>query len=339
MDPSLLLDLASVTKAVGTSTLAMILTDAGELDLEARVRRYVPALRGQGKDEITIEQLLTHTAGLQPWWPLYFEATDRSRALAAAARLPLAAQPGAMWCYSDLGLILAGQIIEDITGLDLAHAFDSMIAEPLGLSARYGPVPAAEAAASSDGDTYEFAMVDSGEPYPVPFNVDGFASWRTEELRGDVNDGNAAHALAGVAGHAGLFATVDDLLQLGTALRDGQLVASSVLERYATPASLNPDQAIGYRYTVLAGSTTRTRVLHHGGFTGIYFAVGLDEELVVAGGALRLYGGLGPIPADGSVPERGGLLTTAQVQDLLLGAARAALENDHSIPTTVDEER
>jgi CubicO group peptidase (beta-lactamase class C family) len=339
MHRSLLLDLASVTKAAATSTIAMILTHAGELEVEARVQRYLPGFGGGAKDEVTVEQLLTHTGGLQAWWPLYYQATDRSRALVAAATLPLTARPGTTWRYSDLGLILAGQVIEEVTGLGLDRAFRTMVAEPLGLTARYGPVPPETAAASSVGDAYEFAMVDSGEPYPVPFGVEGFDSWRTGELRGVANDGNAAHALAGVAGHAGLFATVDDLLRLGKGLRDGRLVPSAVLERYAEPAALNPEQAIGFRRTVLVAGTTRTRVLHHPGFTGTYFAVGLDEELVVAGGAMRLYGALGAIPDDGSAPDREGLVTTAEIQDLLLAAACAALSHDHTTTATHGEER
>jgi serine-type D-Ala-D-Ala carboxypeptidase len=335
MSPDLLLDVASVTKVAVTTTLAMLLTDAGSLDLGTPAARYLPALADDVRREITVEQLLTHTAGLRPWWPLYVEQTDRDRALAAAAGLPLAAAPGTTWCYSDLGLMLAGQVIEAVTGLGLAEAFATMVAAPLGLTARYGPVPPAEAAASADSDAYEHAMIATGTPYPVPYRPADFPGWRTGPMRGTANDGNAAHALAGVAGHAGLFATVADLLRLGSALRGGEVVRGSTLARFATPSRLNPDQAVGFRRTRLDAGVT---LLHHGGFTGTFLAVGLETELVIAGGAMRLYGTLGPIPAHGAPADRTGLLVSQRIHDHLLDAARTALAPT-ALPATILEER
>ena len=138
-----------------------------------------------------------------------------------------------------------------MTGAGLAGAFASLVAGPLGLNARYGPVPAGRAAASADSDAYEFAMVATGRPYPVPYTTGAFAGWRDHELRGVVNDGNAAHALDGVSGHAGLFATVADLLTLGAALRAGDLGGRAVLERFAAPSAVAPDRALGFRRRVL----------------------------------------------------------------------------------------
>src|SRR5262249_39549070 len=149
---------------------------------------------------------------------------------------------------------------------NLADAFRRLVAEPLGLTAVYGPVPAERAAAGADSDAYEFGMVATGNPYPVPFTANGFAGWRNGELRGVVNDGNAAHARGGVAGHAGLFATVDDLLTLGAALRGGDFVPHAVLNRFATANPVHPEQAVGFRDRRLeAGGETLT-VLYHGGF-------------------------------------------------------------------------
>ena len=160
---------------------------------------------------------------------------SRDVALERAQRLPIASRPGTAWCYSDLGPILAGRIVEQVTTLGLADAFRTLVAEPLGLAARYGPIPAARAAASADSDAYEFGMVASGRPYPVPFTAGQFPGWRNRPLRGEVNDGNAAHALGGVAGHAGLFATVGDLLRLGAAVRGGDFIPAPVLARFADP--------------------------------------------------------------------------------------------------------
>ncbi|GAA5191491.1 serine hydrolase domain-containing protein [Rugosimonospora acidiphila] len=326
-----LLDLASVTKVASTTTLAMRLVAAGQLSLEAPARRYLPDFDGEGKDGVTVEQLLTHTAGLPPWWPLYCETRDRDTALERAQALPLAAKPGTEWRYSDLGLILAGHIVERITTLNLADAFRRLVAEPLGLTAVYGPVPAERAAAGGDSDAYEFGMIATGEPHPVPFTTDSFTGWRRGELRGVANDGNAAHALGGVAGHAGLFATVDDLLTLGAAVRGGDLVPHAVLARFATPNAVHPEQAVGFRCRRLEVGGQALTVLHHGGFTGTFLALAIERELVVAGGAMRLYGTLGPIPASltgptgGTAPDVTGLVPGTDIQGVLLDAAREAL--------------
>ena len=348
MTSEMLLDLASVTKVAATTTLIMRLVAGGQLGLEARARQFLPAFTGGGKDDVTVEHLLTHTAGLRPWWPLYCEATDREGALARAQALPLDSQPGTAWCYSDLGLILAGRVVEQVTTLSLADAFRQLVARPLGLAARFGPVPADQAAASADSDAYEFGMIATGQPYPVPFTVGQFPGWRNRTLRGEVNDGNAAHALGGVAGHAGLFATVGDLLRLGAALRGGDFIPAPVLARFATPSVVHPEQAVGFRRASARVGTRDITLLYHGGFTGTYFAFAPEDELVVAGGAMRLYGTVGPIPgvgpssADGPIPGVGRypaasqLVAGTDIQSVLLEAALAAF-GQASIPATLAE--
>jgi CubicO group peptidase (beta-lactamase class C family) len=331
MTSEMLLDLASVTKVAATTTLIMRLVAAGQLSLRAPAHDFLPSFAGPGKDDVTVEHLLTHTAGLRPWWPLYCAATDRDSALASAQALPLDCRPGTAWCYSDLGLILAGHIVERITTLSLADAFRQLVGEPLGLTAHYGPVPPGRAAASADSDAYEFGMIATGHPYPVPFTTGQFAGWRNRPLRGEVNDGNAAHALGGIAGHAGLFATVGDLLRLGAALSGDDFIPEPVLARFAAPTALHPEQAVGFRRSSLQAGGRNLTLLYHGGFTGTYFAFGLESELVVGGGAMRLYGTLGPIPADGAHPDASHLVTGADIQSVLLEAATAAFEQA-SIP-------
>jgi serine-type D-Ala-D-Ala carboxypeptidase len=332
-----LLDLASVTKVAATTTLIMRLVADGQLRLETPTHRFLPSFTGAGKDDVTVEHLLTHTAGLPPWWPLYYEASDRDAALERAQLLPLAGRPGTAWCYSDLGLILAGHIVECVTTLGLADAFLQLVAEPLGLAARYGPVPAARAAASSDSDAYEFGMVATGRPYPVPFTAGQFPGWRNRPLRGEVNDGNAAHAFGGVAGHAGVFATVGDLLRLGAALRGGDFIPAPVLARFAAPVPIHPEQAVGFRRGRAEVGGAVLTLLHHGGFTGTYFAFGLEDELVVAGGAMRLYGTVGPIPPDGRRPDVSHLVAGADIQSVLLDAALRAFEHATAHATPAEE--
>lgn len=333
MARELRLDLASVTKVASSTTMAMRLVADGELRLDALVSGYLPAFTAGGKDRITVEQLLTHTAGLQPWWPLYFETTDPDRAIERVEALDLAAEPGTVWRYSDLGFMLIGRVIERITGTSLADAFRQLVAEPLGLGARYG-TPAAEAVTSGDSDAYEYTMVASGDPYPTPFRPEQFTGWRRSPIRGEVNDGNAAHALHGVSGHAGLFATVDELLELGTALRGGGLIPREVLDRFAAATPLHPEQAVGFRRSIWHTPRGDLTVLRHSGFTGTWLAVGIEQELVVAGGAMRLHGTLGPCRVGAGI-ERSGLVPTARIEGILGDAARAAL--DPSLAATPKE--
>src|SRR6218665_4221671 len=111
--------------------------------------------------------------------------------------------------YSDLGFLLAGRVIEKVTGTHLADAMTQFLTEPLGMShTGYGPVRG-PVAASSGGGAREREMVASGSPYPMVLSGATLSQaefpWREQELIGEVNDGNCAHAFGGVAGHAGLF--------------------------------------------------------------------------------------------------------------------------------------
>ena len=326
-----LLDLASVTKVASTTTLAMGLVAGGLLALEDPVRRYLPGFDGGGRSGVTVEQLFTHTAGLRPWWPVYCETTDRDEAARLVERLPLAAPPGTAWLYSDLGLVLVGRVIEEVTGQRLDAAFRSLVAEPLGLTASYGPVPPEHAAASADSDAYEVAMIASGQPYDVPFGPESFAGWRDHVLRGEVSDGNAAHAFGGVAGHAGLFGSIDDLLTLGESLLDGRLVPVEVIERFAAPTPLNPTQAVGFRRRVVDVGGTSLTLLHHPGFTGTFFGLALERPLVVAGGAMRLCGTVGPIPSAASLaPPK--LVPGDEIHEVVVDAGLRLLDDLPSRP-------
>lgn len=296
MGPDHMLDLASVTKLVATTAITMRLVASGDLRLDDPVCRHLPGFRGEGKDEATLEQLLTHTAGLRPWWPLYATVPSgrRSEAIQHVQQLPLAYPPGAGWTYSDLGMILLGVVIEQTTTLRLDEAYEQLVAAPLGLSARFGPVVPGRAATSADNDGYEHAMLATDEPHPVGIPPARFTRWRGHPLQGEVNDGNTAHALDGVAGHAGLFAGVEDLLTYGSALCGGTFVPREVLDRFLTPHPEHPEQALGG----FLGRAGEVRYLQHPGFTGTYFAVAPDIDVVVAGGATRLHGPLGPIDPD-----------------------------------------
>jgi CubicO group peptidase (beta-lactamase class C family) len=168
-----LFDLASLTKALATTTLTMLAIEDGKLTLETRPR-----------PEMTVAQLLAHASGLPAWKPL---GVTRDEVLRAVADELLEAPPGTRSVYSDLGFILLGATVERALGVGLDVAFAQRVAAPLGLGTTYRPRDAA-ACAPTEGD-----------------------------LCGVVHDENA-RALAGVAGHAGLFSTARDVSRFAHSL-------------------------------------------------------------------------------------------------------------------------
>lgn len=324
MTPDTRLDLASVTKVASSTALAMRLVASGDLDLDRPVAAYLPHLGGD-HEEVRVRHLLEHTSGLPPWQPLYCRTTERGEALQLASRAPLQSEPGVRWAYSDLGMITLGAVLEAVTGLRQDAAFAALVAGPLGLRRTgYGPVPAEEAAASGDSDVIERDMVASSSPYAVEARVDDFAGWRLEPQVGVVNDGNAAHALGGVAGHAGLFATVPELLRLGRGLLDTSLVPAEVVETFTAPLAVAPDRALGFRLATLAVAGEEVPLVVHSGFTGTYLAVALDRDLVVAVASTRLHGTTGT-PGRPLAP-RDSLVSTDQLADTALTGVAHALD-------------
>ncbi len=111
-----LYDLASLTKVVATTTVAMILVDEGRLDLDKPVRDFLPRFRGPGKAAVTVRHLLTHSSGVDWWAPLYEEVSGKAAYLERIQAMDLAYEPGSRSKYSDLGLILLGEILERVAG-------------------------------------------------------------------------------------------------------------------------------------------------------------------------------------------------------------------------------
>ncbi len=159
-------DAGSVTKIVATVASLMALADAGQLDVDDPVSRYLPAFTAR---ETTVRDLLEHRAGLWEWWPLYLSGARAAEAIATAVALPQRYPRGAGRHYSDIGFILLGALVARVAGEPLADAVRHLALEPFGLGeTRYAtPVPGGPIVASSAGDAIERAMVDSGVPYPV----------------------------------------------------------------------------------------------------------------------------------------------------------------------------
>jgi serine-type D-Ala-D-Ala carboxypeptidase len=260
-----LFDIASCTKAVATTASVMALVTAGQLRLDDRLARYLPSPH----PAVTLRQVLTHTAGLAEWQPLYLASRTREEAVRVAASLPLRYAIGQGRHYSDLGLILAGAVVERVSGERLDTAVARLVTGPLAMaSTRFGPVDASTAVAYGHGDDIERAMIRDGEPYPVTLDETVPPRWREEWVRGEVSDGNAFHAMSGVSGHAALFSTLEDVTRFGTALlAESPVWSRDVLDDFLSPGP--EGQAIGFWWQPAASGPA----YGHPGFTGARFLV------------------------------------------------------------------
>ena len=270
-------DVASVTKVMATTMAVMLLVDAGSLRVETPVSSVLPDFVGGGKETITIEHLLTHRSGLEQWVPTYYHATNSAEAYSYIRSLPLRWPVGAERHYSDLGFLLLGLVVERTTGQPLNEVVGTRLYEPLGLlhtgfnrvdGAR---LPNVEYAATSHGNPFERRMVyDLDFGYRIEGDPEAWGDWRARTLVGEVNDGNAYHTFAGVAGHAGLFSTATDLnhllgLLLGAGIHRGErYLSTDVVDRFLT--TTGDGQALGWQTPNEAPPTS----FSHTGFTGTY---------------------------------------------------------------------
>lgn len=273
VEPETVYDLASLTKVIGLTTACMILVQEERLDLDAPAERYVPEFRGPDKDKVTIRLLLTHSAGMHWWRPLFREATDRASAIALVDTTPLDTTPGTHFVYSDLGAILLMQAVEHITGERLDQYLEQRLFQPLGMTATRFLPPA------------------SWKNRIAPTEID--TVFRHRLIRGEVHDENAGR-MGGVSGHAGLFSTAPDLVRFATwlmAVRAGQAgpganppgLTAGTVTSFTTRQNIptGSSRALGWDtpsdsgYSS-AGSKLSRRSFGHTGFTGT--SIWLDPE-------------------------------------------------------------
>ncbi len=280
-----LFDIASLTKVIGTTTAIMLLADHGLIRVDDPVGKYVPAFDSGDKKRISIRHLLTHTSGIYEWYPLYYRASNRQETYKLIGQLPLKFPVGEQRRYSDLGFTILGEIIEIVSGQPLDRFMRDNIFIPLGMDhTTYNPLKTgrfSKIAATSHGNPYEHRMVyDSSLGFIFSdINPTQWNGWRTYTLRGEVNDGNAWYANAGVSGAAGLFATVDDLQKLVDMLlakgKAGkrQFISENTVDLFLTKDSFKNglgwmmDNANAFMKNAPAGS------FGHTGFTGTSIAV------------------------------------------------------------------
>ena len=128
-------------KVVGTTTSIMLLVDKGLLKIDDPVGKYIPDFNDPDKSKITIRHLLTHTAGLYEWYPLYYRCRNKEETYKLIGELPLKFPVGAQRHYSDLGFVVLGEIVEHLSGLSLREFMEKNIFIPLGMDhTAYNPL-------------------------------------------------------------------------------------------------------------------------------------------------------------------------------------------------------
>ncbi len=251
-------DLASLTKVIATSTSAMICVDRKLFSLDDKISRFFPELKkDNNKRNITIRHLLLHRSGLPAFKQFYKTLTSKSEIIADILKSDLQFKPGKKTQYSDLGMILLGVIIEKVTGQSLDTFCRREIFSPLKLR------------------NIMFNPPDSLLYRIVPTEIDNY--WRNKLIHGKVHD-ETAWLMNGVAGHAGLFSTAEDLLViLQMLMQKGtyggvNIVSPETVKMFTTRFDTLSDKALGWETrgenTEGFASYFSSSSYGHTGFTG-----------------------------------------------------------------------
>jgi uncharacterized protein YbbC (DUF1343 family)/CubicO group peptidase (beta-lactamase class C family) len=250
-------DMASLTKPIATATSAMVLLEQGKIRLEDPIIRHLPEFDSNGKRAVTVEHLLRHRGGFIPDNPLRDYLDGPAEAWHRLERIGLQSSPGEKFAYSDVGFEILGRLVERVAGQPLDRFARENIFEPLG-------------------------MADTGF-LPSKEKLNRLAPTERDQgtmLRGVVHDPRS-RALGGVAGHAGLFSTADDVAVFAQMLLDGgkggdgRRVLSPLTVRRMIDAADTPDRqrrGLGWDvdtgYSGPRGSLFGESSFGHTGFTG-----------------------------------------------------------------------
>lgn len=264
-------DLASVTKVVGTTSATMMLVQEGKLNLGDKVIKYLPEFNNHGKDKITIKNLMLHNSGLPAFKKYYDVYTTGAEVINDIMNLPLDNPPGTKYIYSDLGMITLQKVIEKITGKSIDVFLKENLFDPLGMNnTMYHP---------SKDLKYRC----------VPTEID--TVWRHRLIQGEVHDERAA-MLNGIAGHAGLFSTTEDLskfvmMYLNNGIFKGKKILDpKLISEWTTKQSDQSDRGIGWDTKSMkgyssAGNYFSRNSFGHTGFTGTSIWVDKNTKLFV----------------------------------------------------------
>jgi len=288
-----LFDLASLTKPLATAAATMRLVEDGAVALDDPVSKHLPQFRERGKDAVTLRHLLTHSSGLKPWRGFHELLIERERktgeriagtpaarefVLQRIYRSALVHDPGQAAVYGDLDFIVLGALVEAVANRPLDAFCAERIFRPLGLAQTFFVRPAVWGEPPPDAVRRRFAATEN-------------CPWRGRIVWGEVHDPNAS-VMGGVAGHAGLFATADDVLSYAQQLVDVWHGRSEVFPRALVRAAFERQQlppesdwALGWDTPTKGASSSGAyfseRSVGHLGFTGTSLWIDLEREAIV----------------------------------------------------------
>ncbi len=263
-------DLASLTKVLATTAMAMILYERGLVDLEAPVTAITPEFAGDDKRrDVTVRMLLAHSSGLPAYEKLFLRSKTREALLRAAFATPLTAVPGTHAEYSDIGFIILGVALERLADESLDAFCQREVFGPLGMAhTTFNPAPALKKS--------------------IPPTADD-RSFRHRIIQGEVQDENAS-VLGGIAGHAGLFSTAEDLAIFAHAMLNGgrPILRSSTVELFSRRESVpeGTSRALGWDTPSLplpsqSGKYFSSRSFGHLGYTGTSLWIDPERQLSI----------------------------------------------------------
>lgn len=287
-------DLASLTKPIATTTAIMMLVEEGSICLDDPVAKTLPTFADRGKEAVTIRHLLTHSAGLKPWREFHELLIQKERKtgermlgtkegrdwiMDRVLRGGLVHEPGAAAVYGDLDFIVLAAVVEEVSKQPFDEFCESRIFTRLGLiETRFFPIPVDGSQAAPDAVRRRVAATEN-------------CAWRERIVWGEVHDPNAS-AMGGVAGHAGLFSTADDVMRFGQLFVDAYHGRNPSLppervrefcEKQLMPES--SDWALGWDTPTQgissSGQHFSENSVGHLGFTGTSLWMDLERELIV----------------------------------------------------------
>ena len=272
VSPNTLYDLASLTKVVGTASVAVQLLASESLALNDSVSKWIPEFVANHdesalREEITIQHLLTHTSGLPAWKPIYKSASNYKETIAAICQTDLEQPPGEKYRYSDLGMMLLGEILSRAGKSPLAKLEQDLVFKPLGMNQtlRNPPQKCWSEVAPTEriGDSQNF-------------------------YQGVVHDENARGG-EGLTGHAGLFSNVVDLSKfaqawLNAVRGDKSLFDSTLARQFSSRQKIPGDSRRGLSWQLFSpggsgGTLLSESAFGHTGFTGTSLWIDPEKDL------------------------------------------------------------
>ena len=281
-------DLASLTKVLVTGLLCVKAIERGEIKLTDKLYIFLRQFISGDKQEITIENLLTHTSGFLGWYPFYLTFYDenwRSEAvIATIAKSALENAINSKVVYSDFNFLLLGFLLEGFYGKRLDEIAEKEIFEPLGLqNTFFNPPPnlREKIAASEKGNEYEKqTCINSG------FDVSRY-NWRDYQIWGEVHDGNC-YFMNGVSGHAGLFSNAEETFKIAQQFLPGytSLLKPETCKLFSAnfTKGLNEARSIAFQLAETKDSTASELLskdsFGHLGFTGTSLWIDPQRERI-----------------------------------------------------------